>query len=133
MEMWESHVAIFIGGLTKVPDAQNAVVDIRKLRESCLNLELKYGRHKARLFATMLGMTADNAQNLREFLLEAVKTHDAEIGRCDIYGQRYSVDFSMQWRGKRATVRSAWIIEHGADVPRLTSCYPLVKAGGESE
>ena len=81
----------------------------------------------------MLGMTADNAQNLREFLLAAVKTHDAEIGRCDIYGQRYSVDFSMQWRGKRATVRSAWIIEHGADVPRLTSCYPLVKAGGESE
>ena len=81
----------------------------------------------------MLGMTADNAQNLPEFLFEAVNTHDEQLGKCDIYGQRYSVDFGMQWRGKRATVRSASIIEHGADVPRLTSCYPLVKAGGESE
>lgn len=133
MEIPESHAVIVIGGLMKVPDAQKAVVDVRKLCEYCLNFEHEYGRHKARLFAATLGMTAENAQILREFLLEAVKTHDAKIGRCDIFGQRYSVDFSLEWRGKQATVRSAWIIEHGEDVPRLTSCYPLAKDGGESE
>jgi hypothetical protein len=33
-----------------IPDAENAVVDIRKLRDYCLNLEHDDGKHKARLF-----------------------------------------------------------------------------------
>lgn len=29
------------------------------------------------------------------------------------------------YEGKQAMVRSGWIIEHGSNTPRLTSCYPL--------
>ena len=83
------------------------------------------GQHKARVFATALGMTADAAEELRVFLLQAVKTSDAQLGRRDAYGQRYTVDFLLEWHDKQALVRSGWIIEHDSDTPRLTTCYPL--------
>ena len=108
-----------------IPNAERAVVDIRKLRDYCLNPMHDEGQHKARVFATALGMTADDAEDLRVFLLQAVKTSDAQSGRCDAYGQRYTVDFLLAWHDKQAMVRSGWIIEHGSDTPRLTTCYPL--------
>lgn len=40
-----------------IPNAKNAVVDIRKLRDYCLNPEHDDGKHKARLFSSVLGMT----------------------------------------------------------------------------
>lgn len=108
-----------------VPNAEHAVVDIRKLRDYCLNPAHDEGKHKARLFAAALGLTRDDAADLRDALLQAVRTHEAKLGRRDAYGQRYIVDFVLEWRGKQAMIRSSWIIEHGTDTPRLTSCYPL--------
>ena len=108
-----------------IPNAERAVVDIRKLRDYCLDPMHLQGKQKARLFAAALDMTAQDAVALREMLLQAVKTHDAGVGRRDKYGQRYRVDFPLEWHGKRAIIRSGWIIEHGSDTPRLTSCYPL--------
>lgn len=109
----------------KIPNAENAIVDIRKLREYCLNTEHDDGKHKARLFFGALGITVDNAEELREALLHAVKTHDAQVGQRDIYGQRYIVDFLFTWQNKKALTRSVWIIDPGSDVPRLITTYPL--------
>lgn len=61
-----------------MPNAERAVVDIRKLRDYCLNPMHDEGQHKARVFATALGMTADDAEDLRVFLLQAVQTSDAQ-------------------------------------------------------
>lgn len=79
----------------------------------------------ARLFSSILGMTADNAEKLREILLEVVKTQAARLGRRDEFEQRYTVDFTIQWQDRSAIVRSGWIIENDSDIPRLTTCYPL--------
>jgi hypothetical protein len=108
-----------------VPYAERAVVDIRKLRDYCLDPTHDEGKHKARLFAAALGMFRDDAEDLGHVLLQVVKTHEAKLGRRDEYGQRYIVDFPFEWFGKQTTLRSSWIIEHGSDTPRLTSCYPL--------
>lgn len=83
------------------------------------------GKHKARLFESALGITADDAEQLRKIILQIVKTHEAELSRCDEYGQRYTVDFMLEWQGKQAKIRSGWIIEHNSNIPRMTSCYPL--------
>ncbi|MBF2028224.1 MAG: hypothetical protein IGS48_15905 [Oscillatoriales cyanobacterium C42_A2020_001] len=109
----------------QIPNADNAVVDIRKLRDYCLNLEHNDGKHKARLYASTLGMTVENAEELREILLEVVKTDAAQLGRRDEFGQRYTLDFTLEWQDRSATLRSGWIVEHGSEVPRLTTCYPL--------
>ena len=108
-----------------VPNADNAIIDIRKLRDYCLNAEHDDGKHKARLFSSILGMKSDNAEELRQILLEIVKTHQAQVGRQDQFGQRYTVDFKITWQNKSATLRSGWIIEHDSTVPKLTTCYPL--------
>lgn len=110
----------------KIPNAELAIVDIRKLRDYCLNPTHDEGKHKARLFKMALSMTANDAEDLRDILLQAVKTHeDARLGRRDEYGQRYLLDFMIEWHDKRTLVRSGWIIEHDKDIPRLTTCYPL--------
>jgi len=108
-----------------IPNAENAVVDIRKLRDYCLNPEHNNGKHKARLFVSILGMTADHAEELRQVLLEVVKTQAAQMGREDEFGQRYTLDFMMEWQNRSAILRSGWIIEQGSDPPKLTTCYPL--------
>ncbi len=117
----------FLGNvsLMLIPNAENAVVDIRKLRDYCLNLDHDEGKHKARLFSSILGMTAENAEQLCQVLLEVVKTQEAQLGRRDEFGQRYTLDFTLGWQDRSATIRSGWIIEHGSDIPRLTTCYPL--------
>ena len=107
-----------------VPNAERAIVGIRKLRDYCLNPLHDEGKHKARLFAA-IGLTANEAEELRAILLQVVKTSEARLGRRDSYGQRYIVDFPLNWRGKETIIRSGWIIEHGMEAPRLTTCYPL--------
>jgi hypothetical protein len=83
-----------------IPNADLAMVDIRKLRDYCLNPEHDDGKHKARLFFSILGMTADNADELRQTLLNIVKTHQAQIGRQDRFGQRYTIDFAIAWQNR---------------------------------
>ena len=108
-----------------LPYAENAVVDIRKLRDYCLSSNHDDGKHKARLFSSILGMTADDAEDLRQILLKVVQTQEARPGRQDAYGQSYTIDFTLEWQNRSATVRSGWIIENDSYIPRLTTCYPL--------
>ncbi|AFY72709.1 hypothetical protein Syn7502_00554 [Synechococcus sp. PCC 7502] len=108
-----------------IPNAENATVDIRKLRDYCLNQNHDEGKHKSRLFLTILGMTAREAEYLQLRLLEVVKTNEAKLGRRDQFGQRYTLDFILEWKNRRANIRSGWIIEEGSNIPRLTTCYPL--------
>ncbi len=61
----------------KIPNADKAVVDIRKLREYCLSMDHPRGKHKARVFRTVLGLTANDAEELQKTLLAIVLTHDA--------------------------------------------------------
>ena len=109
----------------KIPNAERAIVDIGKLRDYCLNSEHNDGKHKARLFSAALGMGINDAEALREALLQAVQTANAQLGKNDVYGQRYTIDFTLNWHGRQATIRSGWIIDRGSKVPRLVTAYPL--------
>ncbi len=108
-----------------IPNAEHAVVDIVKLRDYCLSLDHARGRHKARVFASVLGLTADNAVLLQTRLLQAVTTHKAVPTVQDMYGQRYVINVEIKTDVGQAIVRSAWIIRTGETFPRLTSCYVL--------
>lgn len=108
-----------------LPHGDRAEVSLRKLRHYCLNPLHDEGKHKARVFSSALGMTSADAEALRNLLLEGVRTQEAQSGYLDTYGQRYAVDIPVAWRGKRAIIRSGWILEHGSEVPRLTSCFVL--------
>jgi hypothetical protein len=106
-----------------LPNSERAIVDLRKLRDYCLNPDSPRGRHKAHVFATALGITAADASKLQAKLLEIARTGDAQLGELDLYGQRYTIDFEMETTVGKATVRSGWIVLHGKPAPRLTTCY----------
>ena len=105
-----------------VPNAEDAVVDIRKLRDYCLNPNHEVGKHKAKVFASALNLTEKDAPALQSALLEAVKTLEAETGKLDEHGQRYTVDFVFEWKGKSAFIRSGWIVDNMSNAPRLATC-----------
>jgi len=109
----------------KVPNADRAIVDIRKLTGYCLSYEHPRGRHKARVFQSALGLTAINAAEIRDLLRRKVKSEDCAMGLSDEYGTRYTVDFAYARGGKQAMLRSTWIIKAEEDTPRLTSCFLL--------
>jgi hypothetical protein len=110
----------------KLPAGERAIVDIAKLRDYCLNPSHPRGRHKARVFASALGLTADDARLLCDELLRAAREGDATPGTRDEYGERYAIDFELTSGDRQATVRSTWIITRNSPVPRLTSCFVLL-------
>lgn len=103
-----------------IPNGELAVVDIRKLRDYCLNLNHDVGKHKARLFLSILGMNADDAEDLRQILLAVILTHEARLQRQDEFGQRYTLDFPIEWQNKGAILRSGTIL-HGSRLDPDTS------------
>lgn len=109
----------------KLPNVARAVIEIEKLRDYCLSTSHPRGKHKAYVFETVLGLTAEHSEELREAILSAINSEDAIATEKDEYGQRYVVDFTMERQGKKAEIRSAWIVRIREDYPRLTSCYVL--------
>jgi hypothetical protein len=109
----------------KLPGSDNAIVDIAKLRDYCLDPQHPRGRHKARVFAATLGLAQTDVEFLREALLRAARETDALAGESDEYGDRFTMDFELNRGNRRAVVRSAWIALRGEAAPRLTSCFVL--------
>ena len=97
----------------KIPGGEFAFVDLAKLRDYCLNPSHSEGKHKARVFASVLGLSAVDSDFLRDELLYAARVLEAEIRDTDKYGDRYVLDFPITKGNRTATVRSAWIIRLG--------------------
>src|SRR6266542_58059 len=107
----------------KLPNGERADLGT-KLEDYSLNPSHRAGRHKARVFAAVLGITRENQQVLREALLRAAATSDAAEPRGDNgFGEVFVLDFPLTTERNIATVRSVWIIRRGEDFPRLATCY----------
>jgi len=111
------------GHLLKLPNPDRAVVDIEKLTEYALNPTHPSGRHKARVFASALGLTAQDSEFLRDVLLEKALSEDAFEEPITDYGSRFVIDFELTTEYGTATIRCAWIVRSDEDFPRLTTCY----------
>ena len=69
----------------KLPNAENAIVDMSKLVDYCLSPTHFRGRNKARVFQSALGLTVDDALELQEALKQSVLKHDAIEGASDLH------------------------------------------------
>lgn len=107
----------------RMPGGDVAIVDREKLIGYCLNAEHPRGKHKARVFAAVLGFTAANADELRTALLAAAATADAHPGASDQFGTRYMLEFEIIGPRGAGMVKTLWIVRRGESTPRLTSCY----------
>lgn len=92
-----------------IPSAEHAIVDIRKLRDYCLNPEHDKGQHKARLFSTLLGMTADSAiPKLTTcyplWCLEVIRMTTSTVKLLDVVALTVDLTEYNLWRGQVGTV-----------------------------
>ena len=109
--------------ITRLPNAESAVLDIRKLADYCLNGDHPRGRHKARVFRTALGIGPDDANELRDLLLDGAKTAPATLAQKDGWGEHWRIDVTVARQNRRAVVRSLWIIRTGEAAPRFVTCW----------
>lgn len=115
--------------VAKLPNGDKAVIDLRKLTDYVLNPDHRLGRHKARVFVAALGLTAEHAEVFQRMLAEAAATSLATLWRKDVHGAHYSIECAMEFEGRRALVRSLWMIRAAEDYPRLVTAFVAKKDG----
>ncbi|MCP4109656.1 MAG: hypothetical protein GY749_29735 [Desulfobacteraceae bacterium] len=111
--------------MQKLPNPDKTVIDTDKLTGYCLSTEHQDGKHKAKVFKSVLNIEGKDVEVLRTALLKAVRNNMAIQTKHNAYGQKYIIDFEMSYSGKTAKVRSAWIVRNNEDFPRLITCYVL--------
>jgi hypothetical protein len=109
---------------TTMPRAADAVVALAKLTDYALNPEHPKGRHKAKLFAELLGIEAEHADYLAGQLKHGLA--GAEVVR-EVRGAEHGVQYHVvvDIRGVNGEVRpvvAAWIIREDG-LPSLTTAY----------
>ena len=107
----------------RLPNGERAELGT-KLDDYVLNDSHPKEPHKARLFASILGITAATSGILRRALLAAAATSDAaEPAGSNEFGRRYTLRVRITTMKGSATVHSGWIVLWSEDFPRLTTCY----------
>jgi hypothetical protein len=108
-----------------LPHSGQAILDIRKLADYCLDAAHPRGRHKARVFREALGIGRGDAQWLRTVLLQAIHEEDAVELSADRFGQRWRIDAQVTRHERAVVVRTVWIMRTGEQTPRFVSCWVL--------
>jgi hypothetical protein len=107
----------------KLPNGNAALVDLEKLEDYCLSNTHPHGKHKARVFKSVLGVTRADARDLRTALRKAANEEEAVVGITDVFGTRYVIDFTWTRGDADAVIRSSWIVLHGQIRPRFVTCF----------
>ena len=107
----------------KLPNCENAVVDDNKLIAYSLDPKHHVGKHKARVFQSVLNINLDNFYILKEAILKAVLVENAVHSGKTEYGDLYSMDFECAYLQRTAIVRTGWIVKKEEGFPRLTTCF----------
>jgi hypothetical protein len=111
--------------MARLAHSDRALLDLGKLENYCLNPAHPRGRHKARMFYTVLGIQPGHATWLRAAILNGLNESDAVKLGDDQFGARWRVDMMIARQDRRAVVRTVWIVRSGEAVPRFVTCWLL--------
>jgi hypothetical protein len=108
-----------------LPGIEIAVVEERKVLGYLLAGDHPEGASKASFFQAV-GFRRSEWQALSEAIQDHARRHQVtEIERSP-YGTKYVVDGPMRSPDGRApVVRAVWIVDAGAEFPRLVTAYPI--------
>lgn len=108
--------------MMRLPNGERADLEV-KLEEYVLNPLHRDGRQKARVFESALGITHADPSILRRAILAAAAGSDQAETRGDNgHGAVYVLRFPLSTVKGSAVVLTAWIVRHGEDFRRLTTC-----------
>ncbi len=111
--------------MSRLPRAEAATVDERKITNYLLSVEHPYGRFKARFF-TSFGFRLDAWEDLRDALLRHARDNEVVAYEVTAFGTKYVVDGPLNAPdGRVPQVRTVWFVEADDDRPRFVTVYPV--------
>lgn len=113
--------------LDRLPYAENARIDPRKLRDYVLSPEHETGRYKAAFFAQM-GYTAENWRRLEADIRAQHLAHPATPGQLSVYGRKYVITAPLRGpQGPARQVTTVWIVRTGSNYAELVTVEPAAR------
>ncbi len=98
------------------------MIPMEKLTGYCLNPDHASGKPKTKVFASALGITAENANDLRELIAKAAIEGEVIQQNSTEFGQLYKIDWAIPDR-KSVILRTLWEITSAQPNPRLVSAF----------
>lgn len=109
---------------TLLPNFKNAEIPDSKIVGYALNKNHPVGKNKAIAFEKYLGYNVDNKDDLVKEIQKGLKLYSAKERKETQYGKPFEVRMKIKGaNGKRARVKTGWIIDNSNNTPRLTSVY----------
>jgi len=106
----------------KLPNGEQAEISMQKLIGYCLNPEHPSGRHKARVFASVLGITNENAEILRSLVQTAAIEGEVIQQDTTAFGHQFKVDYVVP-NTEGIWLRTIWEVSLQNPNPRLISAF----------
>jgi hypothetical protein len=108
-----------------LPNLEQAVIPLEKLRDYALNMDHPEGRHKAMVFKEVLGIERRHADVLGELLRLTLPSAPAQPGTGDQYGDYWTTYHGIiGLNAQQAIVTVGWIFKkQQGQAPQLISCY----------
>lgn len=108
--------------MAKLPNGERALIPLEKLTDYCLNPDHARGKDKAHVFASVLGITRDRANELADFVRQAAVEGEVTKEDNTSFGRYYRVDWAIPSIAD-VVLRTIWEIAPEEEVPRLISVF----------
>lgn len=112
------------------PNYEEAVIEDSKFASYALNPQSERGRHKARVFESVLGFSLSNWEQLKQAILDALPDRPATLTSETAFGKKYEVVVPITGaNGRTADVMTIWQFDRlpdgveYADAPCLVTLY----------
>ena len=107
------------------PNAEDAQVDLEKLKGYLLSETHPIGRSKGKFFRG-IGFDESNVEILEQGLIAIAKSEEIVETSSSLHGTKYIVDGLITTpSGNRVKLRTVWIIDKGQNLPRFVTAYPM--------
>ena len=114
-----------------LPNYEKAVIPRGKLEDYALNPTSADGKHKARLFKSILGFERSDWETLAKTILDELPYHEALPAGEGLWGKKYLVALTIVGpNGNIGIVETVWIIRLGADYPSFVTPRIIRERGG---
>lgn len=109
--------------MVRLPFAEQAVIDERKLTDYLLNATHPQGHSKSRFF-THVGFDREDPEIFRQALLQLARTSDM-LESISAYGTKFIGQGTLHIPSvANVQVTTVWILVDGAPPPRFVTAYP---------
>ena len=111
--------------MIRLPGAQFAIIEERKIADYLLSSSHPAGRAKAAFFRRH-GFTAAAWMTLRDALLDHARSAPVISAADTPFGRKYILEGALAAPdGRMPRIRTVWFIEIGETAPRFVTAYPV--------